>query len=41
LNFQKVIEKHFKALKEVLDIVRDKEVFQLLEEFVRERKKNL
>jgi len=38
LNPQKVIEKHFNVLKEVLDIVRDKEVLQLLEELVRDRK---
>jgi len=41
LNPQKLVEEHFNALKEVLDIVRDKEVLQLLEELVRERKKNL
>ena len=41
LNPQKVVEEHFNTLKEVLDIVRNKEVLQLLEELVRERKKNL
>jgi len=41
LNPQKVVEEHFNSLKEVLNMVRDKEVFQLLEELVRERKKNL
>ena len=41
LNPQTVVEEHFNALKEVLDIVKDKEVLQLLEELVRGRKKNL
>jgi len=39
LNPKRVIEEHFLALKEVLDIANDKEISQLLEKIVKERKK--
>ncbi|RTZ59554.1 MAG: hypothetical protein DSZ31_03730 [Gammaproteobacteria bacterium] len=39
LNSERVIEEHFLALKEVLDIANEKEISQLLEKIVKERKK--
>ncbi len=41
LNPERVVEEHFLALKEVLDIANDKEISQLLEEIVKARKEQI
>ena len=40
-NPTKIVDDYLQAIKEILDIVKDEEIFKLLEEFVKERKQQI